>query len=281
MIQNIYQPTVMTIDDVRVEAPAVRTLRLTFDDAGARERFFDAYRVGQFGQYGLPGEGEATFCVASPPTWTDAIECTFREAGRVTAALAMREVGQTITFRGPYGACFPIDQWTGKDLLFVAGGIGLPPVRSVICNALDRRDEFGAVSVCYGARTAPDLVYKRQLAEWRDRDDVDLTVTVDPGGETDEWTGEIGFVPAVLRDVTFDAANAVAVVCGPPVMIKFTLPVLLEKGFTPETIYTTLENRMKCGLGKCGRCNVGGSYVCKDGPVYTYAQLQQLPAGDM
>jgi len=281
MSGNLYTPTTLRIAQVRDEAPDVRTLALEFVDPAERERFFAKYRVGMFGLYGLPGAGESPFCIASPPTRTEGIECTFRRTGRVTAALQDREPGQTITFRGPYGNYFPLDDWRGRDLLFVAGGIALPPVRSVIWNVLDRRREFGKVTILYGARTVADLVYKHELADWAARDDVSLVTTVDPGGETADWTGKVGFVPAVLEETAPAGAGTVAVVCGPPIMIKFTLPVLSKLGFAAAAIYTTLENRMKCGVGKCGRCNVGSRYVCKDGPVFTLEQLQSLPHGDL
>ncbi len=281
MSTDLYQPAQLRIAAAHDEAPDVRTLRLEFADGPSREAFFARYRVGMFGEYGLPGEGESTFCVASPPTRTDAIECTFRRTGRVTAALFDREVGQAISFRGPYGNSFPLEDWRGRDVLFVAGGIGLAPVRSVIWNVLDRREEFGAVTILYGARTVADRIYKHELADWAGRADVTLVETVDPGGEAQGWAGRVGFVPAVLEGMPPPAAVAVAVVCGPPIMIKFALPVLKAQGFAPADVYTTLENRMKCGVGKCGRCNIGGVYVCKDGPVFTVAQLSDLPDGDM
>lgn len=281
MNPNVYQPSVMHVAEARTEAPEVRTFRLHFAEETDRTTFFSRYRVGQFGLYGLPGVGESTFCVASPPTRSEYIECTFRRTGRVTSALQDREQGQAITFRGPYGNHFPVDDWVGRDLVFVAGGIALPPVRSVIWNVLDRRAEFGRVTIVYGARTVADLVYKHELSEWEGRADVTLVTTVDPGGETPDWHGRIGFVPTVLKETAPAATNALAVVCGPPVMIRFTIPVLLELGFRPADIYSTLENRMKCGVGKCGRCNIGASYVCTDGPVYTAAELEQLPRGDL
>jgi NAD(P)H-flavin reductase len=281
MTENLYQPMTMKIAASRDEAPDVRTVRLEFPDEPSRAAFFAKYRVGMFGLYGMPGAGESTFCVASPPTRTEYIECTFRRVGRVTSALADRDVGQTLTFRGPYGNFFPIETWKGKNILFVAGGIALPPLRSVIWNLLDRRAEFGNVTIVYGARTVADLVYKHELAEWAARGDVKLITTVDPGGETPEWKDKIGFVPTVLKQAAPSPESAVALVCGPPIMIKFSLPVLKDLGFPPGAIYTTLENRMKCGVGKCGRCNVGKYYVCKDGPVFTVEQLQDLPRGDM
>ncbi|MBN2345335.1 MAG: FAD/NAD(P)-binding protein [Candidatus Aminicenantes bacterium] len=272
-----FTPYLMRIERVTDETPDVKTLRLVFqDDAQGREFTF---RTGQFGEYSVFGEGECTFCIASPPTRQGYIECTFRKAGRVTTALAGLEVGETIGFRGPYGNVFPIDQWQGKNLLFIAGGIALPPMRSVIWNVLDLRDRYEEITIVYGARTVADLVYKRELEEWAGRPDVRLVTTVDPGGETPDWKGEIGFVPAVLGKLAPAVASrdAVAVVCGPPVMIKFTFPVLSRLGFPPEAVFTTLENRMKCGMGKCGRCNVGKHFVCKDGPVFTFAQLQEMP----
>lgn len=278
---NIYQPSVMRIADSRDEAPGVKTFKLEFTDEAFRTAFFRDYRAGMFGFYGLPGEGESAFCVASPPTRTDYIECTFRRAGRVTSALFNRETGQTITFRGPYGNFFPVDAWSGRDLLFIAGGIALPPIRSIIWNVLDRREQFGGVQIVYGARTVADLVYKHELLEWERRRDLRLTVTVDPNGETPDWKRKIGFVPTVLKELAPAAKNCAAIVCGPPIMIKLTLPVLTGLGFCACDIYTTLENRMKCGVGKCGRCNVGNVYVCKDGPVFTLEQLNRLPQGDL
>ena len=273
---NIYLPHLMRIARIVQEAPGVRTFRLEFMDEAAAKAF--EFRTGQFGLYSAFGAGESTFCIASSPTRKGYIECTFREVGRVTAALADKEVGDVVGFRGPYGNTFPIDGWKGRNLLFIAGGIALPPLRSVIWNCLDRREEFGDITILYGARSVADLVYKDELREWRERPDVTLVATVDPGGETPEWTGKVGFVPPILEQLAPAPAGTVALVCGPPIMIKLTLPVLARLGFPPEAIYTTLENRMKCGLGKCGRCNTGSSYVCKDGPVYTLEQLSQLPA---
>ena len=274
--KNIYLPYLMRIAKITEEAPNVRTFRLEFVDEAAAQAF--DFKTGQFGLYSAFGEGESTFCIASSPTRKGYIECTFREVGRVTAGLADKEVGDIVGFRGPYGNVFPMEDWKGKNLLFIAGGIALPPLRSVIWNCLDLRDWFKDVSIVYGARTVADLVYKPELEEWQERPDVNLVVTVDPGGETPDWKGQIGFVPLVVEKLNPSPDNTVALVCGPPIMIKLTLPVLAKLGFTPDSIYTTLENRMKCGLGKCGRCNTGSSYVCKDGPVYTLAQLNHLPA---
>jgi sulfhydrogenase subunit gamma (sulfur reductase) len=273
--KNVYQPYLMRIASIIEETPDVKTFRLEFinEDEGKKFKFM----AGQFGEYSVFGEGESTFCIASSPTRDGYIECTFRKIGRVTKALASREVGDTIGFRGPYGNTFPIDQWKGKSLLFVTGGIALPPLRCVIWNALDLRDNFKDITIVYGARSVQDLVYKHELEEWSKRGDVKLVTTVDPGGETKEWKGEVGFVPAVLEKASPSSANTIALLCGPPIMIKLTMPILTKLGFSPENIFTTLENRMKCGIGKCGRCNVGKYFVCKDGPVFTFAQVNQLP----
>jgi NAD(P)H-flavin reductase len=272
---NTYLPYLMTIAKITQEAPGVKTFRLTFNDADAAQRF--SFEAGQFGEYSVFGEGESTFCIASSPTRKGYIECTFREAGKVTSALASLEEGQTVGFRGPYGNTFPLHAWKGKNLLFVAGGIALPPMRCVIWNALDTRENFNDITILYGAKSVADLVYKHELQEWGSRPDVTLVTTVDPGGEAPGWQGETGFVPAVLEKMSPQPDNTIAIICGPPVMIKFTFPVLDKLGFKPENIYTTLENRMKCGVGKCGRCNVGNKYVCKDGPVFSRAQLEALP----
>jgi len=272
---NLYKPYLMKIEKITDEAPGVKTFRLAFTDENEGKQF--AFKAGQFGEYSVFGEGECTFCIASSPTRAGYIECTFRQTGRVTNALANLDVGDTIGFRGPYGNIFPIGEWKGKNLLFIAGGIALPPMRCVIWNALDTRKNFKDVTILYGARTVADLVYKHELEEWAKMPDVKLITTVDPGGETPDWKGEIGFVPAVLEKIAPSSKNTVAIVCGPPIMIKYTFPVLEKLGFGANDIYTTLENRMKCGVGKCGRCNVGKYFVCKDGPVFTFTQIKELP----
>ncbi|MDQ7780572.1 MAG: FAD/NAD(P)-binding protein [Planctomycetota bacterium] len=276
-MENIYKPYLMTVESTRDEAPGVTTLKLKFQNDEERKTFFSKYKVGQFGEYSLFGAGECTFCVASPPTRQDYIECTFRKAGRVTGALQEVNVGDTIGFRGPYGNWFPLEQWKGKNLLFIAGGIALPPMRAVIWNCLDLRDWFKDITILYGARTVPDLVYKQELAEWTARPDVKVVQTVDPGCDVTDWKCQIGFVPTVLDQITPNPDSTIALICGPPIMIKFTFPVLKKYKFEDKDIYTTLENRMKCGLGKCGRCNVANVYVCKEGPVFTFTQLAKLP----
>jgi len=272
---NLYQPYIVRIEEVIDETFDTRTLKLAFQDHSVAEKF--DFRAGQFGEYSVFGHGECTFCIASPPTRKGYIEASFKHVGKVTSAMRRLNVGDTMGFRGPYGNHFPLDEMMGRSIIFIAGGIGLAPVRCVIWNVLDLRDQFKDVTIIYGARSVADLVYKRELQEWAERPDVFLHECVDPGGETPNWHGEVCFVPALVEKVAPSPKDAYAVVCGPPVMIAFTLPVLDRLGFVPDHVYTTLENRMKCGVGKCGRCNVGPVYVCKDGPVFTAAQLKSLP----
>jgi sulfhydrogenase subunit gamma (sulfur reductase) len=273
---DTYTPEIMVVESVRDETADIRSLRLRFADAAAAGRV--AWKAGQFGLFTAFGEGECTFCIANPPTRAGGVEFSFKSAGRVTRALRDLDVGDEMGFRGPYGNWFPIDDvFRGKRVVFIGGGIGLAPVRCVWQECLDRRAEFGAVTIVAGARTVADLPYKDELAEIAAGGQATVVTTVDPGGQTPEWSGKVGLVPQVLKELRPPAEGAVAVVCGPPIMIKFTLPVLEELGFPAESVYTTLENRMKCGVGKCGRCNVGRLYVCKDGPVFTAAHLRKLP----
>ena len=270
-----YKPMRMRIESITVETSDVKTFRLGFCDEEEGASF--DYKPGQFGLYSVFGAGEATFCIASSPTRKGYIECSVKRAGKVTADLHQSNVGDIIGFRGPYGNWFPIDDMKGKNLLFIGGGIGLAPLRSLFWNVLDWRDQFADVSILYGARSVADLVYKTELEEWKQMDGVNTVWTVDPGGETPEWDGKVGFVPTVLQEMNPSAENTVVITCGPPIMIKFTVATLNQLGIPLENVITTLENRMKCGVGKCGRCSVGSQYVCKDGPVFRCSELAQLP----
>jgi len=272
---DIYEPSLMCVEEVTDEARDIRTLRLVFQDEDEGRKF--SFRAGQFGLFSVFGEGESTFCISSPPTQKGYIECSFQKVGRVTRALCDLEVGDTVGFRGPYGNWFPLDDMNGKNIIFIGMGIGLAPVRCVIWNCLDLRDDFRDITIIVGSREVDLLAYKREIKQWEEMSGIKLVKTVDPGGETADWDGKVGFVPTVVEQIAPSPENAVAVVCGPPIAIKFTLAALDNLGFGPEQIYTTLENKMKCGLGKCGRCNVGNVYVCKDGPVFTAAQLRSLP----
>jgi NAD(P)H-flavin reductase len=274
-MDNIYKPYLTKIDEIRWETSDTKTFKLSFLDEKVMDTF--SFKAGQFGEYSSFGEGECTFCISSSPTRKGSIECSFKVIGKVTNALNSKDIGDVIGFRGPYGNWFPIDDMYDKNLIFIGGGIGLAPLRSLIWNCLDLRERFKDITILYGARSVADLCYKEELKEYETRTDVKFIKTVDPGGETSDWNGKIGFVPTILGEAAPSPENAVAITCGPPIMIKFTIQTLEKLGFKQNQIITTLENRMKCGLGKCGRCNVGNSYVCIDGPVYTAEQLAKLP----
>ena len=270
-----YKPSKMRIERITEETSDTKTFRLSFCDADEGKRF--EFRAGQFGLYSVFGAGEATFCISSSPTRKGYIECSVKRMGKVTVELHQCNEGDIIGFRGPYGNCFPIDQMEGKNLLFIGGGIGLAPLRSLIWNCLDLRERFADISILYGARTEADLVYKEELKDWEQMEGVQTVYTVDPGGQSPEWKGEVGFVPQILEKMKPSPKNTIVITCGPPIMIKFVLVSLNTLDFSLESAYTTLENRMKCGVGKCGRSNVGNQYVCKDGPVFRCSDLQSLP----
>jgi len=273
---NVYLPHIVVTNKIIDEAPDVRTFHFNFKDKALGEKF--TFESGQFGEFSVFGHGEAPFCISSSPTRPDHLECTVKRTGRLTNALHRLSVGAEIGFRGPYGNGFPLEELKGKNLVFVAGGIGLAPLRSLIWNVLDNREDYGKLDIVYGARSPGDLVYKYDLATWQKDDRFNMAVTVDRGD--DNWQGTVGFVPQVLGEVAPSAQDAVAVVCGPPIMIRFTFPVLDKLGFTPEQMITTLEKRMKCGIGKCGRCNIGNIYVCRDGPVFNYQQIMELVSSE-
>jgi len=269
---NVYLPHIVVIEKIIEETPDTQTFHFNFKDKKLGEEFtFDS---GQFGEYSVFGIGEAPFCISSSPTRRDHLEFAVKRVGRVTNALHRLGVGAEIGFRGPYGNSFPLDYLKGKNLVFIAGGIGLAPLRSLIWNVSDNRDKYQKIDIIYGARSPADLCFSYNLESWSQDKTINTVTTVDEGDE--DWAGREGFVPQVLEQVAPSAKNAVAVVCGPPIMIRFTFPVLDKLGFTPEQILTTLEKRMKCGIGKCGRCNIGDIYVCRDGPVFSYAQIKNF-----
>lgn len=276
-MENLYKPYLMTVAEIRDETPDVRTLRLEFQDPAIRESF--RFQAGQFGQYSVFGEGECVFCIAQPATRPDHVECSFsyRWGGKVTSALSKLDVGETVGFRGPYGNWFPLEELRGKNLIFVGGGIGMAPIRSIFETCLDQREDFGDILLLNGARSVADLVYKDKTQQWIAREDIRCVKTVDPGGEDENWDGRVGMIPAVLEELAPSSDNARVLICGPPIMIRFALQSLQKLGFTKEQIFTTLENRMKCGVGQCGRCNIGSIYVCKDGPVFRASELDELP----
>ena len=269
---NVYLPHIAVIEKVIDETPAVKTFHFNFKDEKLREEF--TFESGQFAEYSVFGVGEAPFCISSSPTRKDHLEFAMQRVGKVTNALHRLGVGAEIGLRGPYGNSFPLDVLQGKNLVFVAGGIGLAPLRSLIWNVVDNRGKYGKIDIVYGARSPVDLCFQYDLDAWEKDGSIGMVTTIDR--EHPDWTGKVGLVPRVLEEVGPSPDNAVAIVCGPPIMIRFTFPSLAKLGFTPEQMITTLEKRMKCGIGKCGRCNIGNLYVCRDGPVFSYAQIKDF-----
>ncbi|HNR35207.1 MAG TPA: FAD/NAD(P)-binding protein [Candidatus Hydrogenedentes bacterium] len=274
-MENVYKPELMEVLQVTQHTADVKSVRIRFRDPAVAEKF--TFRVGQFGMFSAFGTGESTFNICSSSTWKDFIEFCFRRTGKVTDVLWRLDEGDTIGFRGPYGNSYPVEQWEGRNLIFIGGGIAMPPIRCAIWYALENRAKYGNITIVYGARTVGDMVFANELDEWEQRERTRVIRCVDPGGETPEWKHEVGLIPHVIERSAIPADNTVALVVGPPIMIKFTLPVLDKMGIGQEDIYTSLENRMKCGIGKCGRCNCGPVYVCKEGPVFSLAQLGRLP----
>lgn len=266
---DLFLPRLAEIAEVRDETSDTRTFRLRLPDGEP----FD-FRPGQFLQLSVFGYGEAPFCLASSPTRGDGIETTVRRVGQLTEALHALSAGDQVGLRGPFGNGFDVDAARGRDLLFVGGGIGLPPLRGLILNVLDERDRFGRITILYGARTPRDLVYKEELRAWAARGDVELRVTVDRGDP--EWQGHVGVVPTLFERVRLQPASTLAFVCGPPVMIHFVVQDLLQRGFPEEAVISTLERMMQCGVGKCNHCTIGHRYVCRDGPVFSYRQMREL-----
>jgi NAD(P)H-flavin reductase len=195
--------------------------------------------------------------------------------GKVTSAIHELEVGEPIMIRGPYGNGFPVEEWKGKKILTVGGGIGLAPLRPIINYVNDNQKDYTALEIIYGARSSSELVFLQELKELQNNNGAKVQLTIDSAEEG--WEGYVGFVPAYLMELKPSPENTIAITCGPPIMIRFVLENLVKLGFEDNQIYTTLENRMKCGIGKCGKCNVGNVYVCKDGPVFSYTTLKKLP----
>ena len=265
-------PKIGVVTDIRIDTPDVKTFRVVGLDG---KKVFD-HMPGQCAMLSIPGVGEAMFSITSSPTNTEFMEFSIKKCGCLTNWLHAMDVGQQITIRGPYGNSFPVETaLKGKDLLFIAGGIGLAPLRSVINYVLDNREDYGTVDIVYGSRSADDLVQLKEIQEkWMNAKDTKVHLTIDR--EQEGWDGHVGFVPNYVKELGFDV-NKTALICGPPIMIKFTLAGLEELGFSREQVYTTLELRMKCGIGKCGRCNIGSKYVCKDGPVFRCDEIDEMP----
>jgi NAD(P)H-flavin reductase len=269
MKDNFYQPVVGTIVDIIEESPTIKSFIVK-----PQEPF--KFGTGQFVELTLPGEGEAPFTPSSSPEQTEQMEITIMKAGRVTNLLHQCEKGQMVGIRGPFGNGYPVDDFAGKELYIIGGGVGLAPIRSLFLTLVARIKDFKRVVCRFGARTPDDFIYKKSLfGPWQQIDGVEMKLTVDRANG--KWQGNVGVVTTILEPADVDRSNAVVVVCGPPIMMKYVTMRLLEFEFNPKDIYLSMEKNMSCGVGKCGHCMIGRYYVCKDGPVFTYEQIGKYP----
>ncbi len=271
MTANPYEVLPATITDIVTETPTIKTFFIQ------PERPL-AFRAGQFVELSLPGVGEAPFTPSSSPAVSDRLELTIMRVGSVTERLHAVTPGTRVGLRGPLGQPYPLDRFRGKEVLIVGGGVGLAPLRALLFALLEDLSRYRKVLVRYGAKTPNDIVYKKAILDgWGRKDALDILVTVDTRDAT--WPGHEGVVTTILEPgkLTAHPADGVSVVCGPPIMMKFTTLKLLSLGYAPENIYLSMEKNMSCGIGKCGHCRLGTYYACKDGPVFTYAMVKDLP----
>ncbi len=278
-VKNPYLPYPVRIESIVTETEDRNQKTFNFEFINPEHESEFAYLPGQFAELSVAGLGEIPIGIASSPTEKGSVKFTVNKVGKVTTHLHNMKPGDVMGIRGPLGNWFPWEMLEGRNVVIIGGGFAFTTLRSSIVYMLhpDNRSRFGEITVVYGARNPGLLLYKDELAAWERRDDIKMHITVD--GTTDpDWKYNVGFVPAVAKQKAPRADNAYAIICGPPIMIKFTLPVLTELGFAPQTIISSLEMRMKCGIGICGRCNIGAEYVCKDGPVFTLEKLATLPS---
>lgn len=266
MSENLYQPVNGEITEIIDESAAIKSFVVKPAEPVV-------FRTGQFVELTLPGEGEAPFTPSSSPNETEQMEITIMKAGRVTSLLHDCRPGQKVGIRGPFGNGYPVDGFVGKEIYIVGGGVGLAPIRSLFLTLVDRIKDFKKVVCRYGARTPEDFIYKSAVFDsWQKIDGVDMKLTVD--NANGDWSGNVGVVTTIMNRDDVDVNNAVVVVCGPPVMMKYATFKLLDFEFAPKDIYLSMEKNMSCGVGKCGHCMIGKYYVCKDGPVMTYEQIK-------
>jgi len=232
-----------------------------------------SFKAGQFVELLVPGVGEAPFTPSSSPFRSEQIELTIMKAGRLSKQIHELKPGAVMGLRGPYGKGYPIEEFFGKELLIVGGGVGLAPLRSLLWSVLENRNKFSKLILVYGAKSPRDLIYRNELESWA-KDGLSVHISVDVGDES--WKGEVGVVTMLLPGIEVDVERAIAVVCGPPVMMKFSVGELLAKGLKPSQIYLSMERNMSCGIGKCGHCRLGNYYICTDGPVFRYDKVEGI-----
>lgn len=272
VVKNVYRPITAEILEVVTETPTIKTFVVE-----PKEEI--GFKAGEFMEVTVPGLGEAPFTPSSSPSVKDKIDFTIMKVGKVTDAIHDMKQGAMVGLRGPFGKGYPLDAWKGKEILIVGGGVGGAPLRALFLALVERLDDFKRILYCYGARTPQDLVYKNLiLDEWHkiDPKKVEIRVTVDEGDAT--WKGNVGVVTTVVKDLGLDLSNSIAVVCGPPIMMKFATFKCVELGYPDNAIYLSMEKNMSCGIGKCGHCMLGQYMVCKDGPVLTYDLIKDKPA---
>ncbi|MEW6556748.1 MAG: FAD/NAD(P)-binding protein [Elusimicrobiota bacterium] len=267
-MKNIYQPIKSEIIKVSDESPNIKTFTLK-----PSERI--SFATGQFIELAVDGIGEAPFTPSSSPFETETIDVTIMQVGYVTEKIHQLKKGDIVGIRGPYGKGYPIDQMFNKEVLILGGGVGMAPLRSFLLTLINQIDKFRKIILCYGAKSPEDIIYKLEFEKWKKIKKLEILQSVDKC-PTGVWKGTIGVVTCLLDKVKVDLKNVVSVVCGPPVMMKFGTKRLLEYGFVPEQIYLSMEKNMSCGLGKCGHCQLGPYFVCKDGPVFTYDKIKDF-----
>jgi NAD(P)H-flavin reductase len=278
-MNNIYQPIPMRIERViqETEDGSLRSFELTFKNSADLKVFYNAFNPGQFCQLSIFGKGEAPFGIANAEWEGDFVRFTVQNVGSFSDTIHHAKVGDNIGMRGPLGNGFPIMDWKGKDLVVIGGGCAFSSLYALTKHVMhtDNRKDYGRIVVIYGARSSGLCLYQPDIKSWYERPDIEIHQAIDVPEEG--WNYHTGFVPDVVKNVAPSPKNSVAVVCGPPIMTKYTLPTLVDLGFAPQNIFTSLEKRMKCGVGKCGRCNLGPKYICKDGPVFSLAEMNELP----
>jgi len=261
-------PYPVTIEDIHQEVPGIATYQLGFVDSVVASRF--QYRPGQFNMIYLPGVGESAISISSDPS-TAAILHTIRIAGNLTRALARKRVGDQIALRGPYGSSWPMEACKGRDLVIACGGVGLAPLRPAIYHVINHRSDYGRVFLLYGARTPGDLLYAAEYGAWREAD-IEVEITVDIGDQA--WSGNMGVVPVLFYRMRLNAPKTMILTCGPEIMIRFVIFEALARKIPPDRIFLSMERNMNCAIGHCGHCQLGPAFICKDGPIFSYRQME-------